>query len=266
MPADAPTEPGSTPDRARAPAAGLVPARLAILVAYRDRAQHLRAFLPAMLAYFARDPAAAAIPCAIHVLEQVTPGLFNKGRLFNAGFRHLDGSADHVCLHDVDYVPLAADYGFTPRPALLVGEGFRGHGDAVAAREGRFFGAVVALSSADFVRVNGLSNGYWGWGYEDTELLIRCRAGGRDIDWRKGVFRALPHRSSQFEPNGHLKAATVANRERFMRRMFHLDDPATHAEDGLCNTPARIVATAPLRTKSPSRVAVWHHRIEVGAP
>ena len=27
----------------------------------------------------------------------------------------------------------------------------------------------------DFVVVNGYSNNYWGWGYEDDDLLFRCK-------------------------------------------------------------------------------------------
>ena len=36
-----------------------------------------------------------------------------------------------------------------------------------------YFGGVSILSSSDFIRVNGFSNEYWGWGAEDDDLYRR---------------------------------------------------------------------------------------------
>ena len=36
-----------------------------------------------------------------------------------------------------------------------------------------YFGGVSILSSSDFIRINGFSNEYWGWGAEDDDLYRR---------------------------------------------------------------------------------------------
>jgi hypothetical protein len=37
------------------------------------------------------------------------------------------------------------------------------------------FGGVTALSTGDFLQINGFSNVFWGWGGEDNDLLERIR-------------------------------------------------------------------------------------------
>ena len=36
-----------------------------------------------------------------------------------------------------------------------------------------YFGGVSILSTSDFIRINGFSNEYWGWGGEDDDLYRR---------------------------------------------------------------------------------------------
>ena len=79
---------------------------LAIVVPYRDRAEHLRYFTPHMTAYFERDKLDRYIRYSVHIVEQVGDEPFNRGRLCNAGFALVKDSADYVCFHDVDYLPI----------------------------------------------------------------------------------------------------------------------------------------------------------------
>ena len=37
-----------------------------------------------------------------------------------------------------------------------------------------YFGGVTMFSSDSFERINGYSNLYWGWGFEDDDLLFRA--------------------------------------------------------------------------------------------
>jgi N-terminal region of glycosyl transferase group 7 len=84
--------------------------RLGIVVPFRDRERHLSAFLPHAVAYFERDKADKAIDVRFLVVEQ-PPGLpFNRGLLVNIGFHILRHEIDYVCFHDVDYLPMWADY------------------------------------------------------------------------------------------------------------------------------------------------------------
>jgi hypothetical protein len=95
--------------------------RLGIVVPYRDRAAHLRAFLPAIGAYLAAH--APEIPARVLVVEQAPGAPFNQGLLQNAGFLMLREEIDYLCLHDVDTLPERADFSWPERPAMLVAEG-----------------------------------------------------------------------------------------------------------------------------------------------
>jgi len=37
-----------------------------------------------------------------------------------------------------------------------------------------YFGGVTMFTVDDFEKIDGYSNKYWGWGYEDDDLLLRC--------------------------------------------------------------------------------------------
>merc|ERR1740138_1283539 len=57
---------------------------------------------------------------------------------------------------------------------------------------GTFIGGVLAFSPADFERVNGYPNDYWGWGVEDEQLALRmshCKI--RTLRIRSGSFNDL---------------------------------------------------------------------------
>jgi hypothetical protein len=129
--------------------------RLAIVVPYRDRAEHLKSFLPHVATYFERDKLDCRIALSIHVVEQAGRAPFNRGLVNNCGYRLVRGSVDYVCFHDVDYLPIWADYAWSPQPARLIWHGLRLQEDWR-----RFFGAVVLFDNAAFERVNGFPNAY----------------------------------------------------------------------------------------------------------
>lgn len=57
--------------------------RLAIVVPYRNRAEHLARFVPHMVAYFQRDKLDRHISYTINIIEQLGDAPFNRGRLGN---------------------------------------------------------------------------------------------------------------------------------------------------------------------------------------
>jgi len=87
--------------------------RLAIIVPYRNRAEHLRQFVPHVATYFQRDKLDRNIPISIHVVEQSGNAAFNRGRILNCGYVLARESADYVCFHDVDYLPVWTDYSWS---------------------------------------------------------------------------------------------------------------------------------------------------------
>ena len=94
--------------------------RLAIIVPYRERRQHLDQFVPHMRAYFARDKLDKDIDYRVLIVEQEAGLPFNRGALKNAGFLLAEVRSDYCCFHDIDYLPIWADYSPVDRPTPIV--------------------------------------------------------------------------------------------------------------------------------------------------
>jgi hypothetical protein len=169
--------------------------RLGIVVPFRDRERHLSVFLPHIVAYFERDKADKTVDVRLLIVEQ-PPGLpFNRGLMKNVGFQILRQEIDYVCFHDVDYLPMWADYSYPDNPSMLIGYGLEpaAFQHFFIEKPTKFFSAVVLLQNAHVERVNGHSNDYWGWGHEDLDFLRRLDAVGLARDYRYGTFTGLDH-------------------------------------------------------------------------
>jgi hypothetical protein len=138
--------------------------KLAIIIPYRDRKSHLEMFLPYMKKYLKE------YDYKIYVIEQNDNKPFNRGKLLNIGAKiAIREGFDYLALHDVDMLPLkGVDYSYPDTPIHLA---------AIVNSEQPFddyFGGVTLFNVEDFKIINGFSNEYWGWGFEDDDLLQRC--------------------------------------------------------------------------------------------
>lgn len=142
----------------------IVKNKLAIIVPYRDRESHLEVFVPYMQEYLKE------YDYKIFVIEQSDSKPFNRGKLLNVGARiAIKEGFDYFALHDVDMLPLKnVDYSYPETPIHLISK---------VDKEVPFidyFGGVTLFNVHDYKLVNGYSNEYWGWGFEDDDLLYRC--------------------------------------------------------------------------------------------
>jgi len=108
------------------------------------------------------------------VSEQAQTGLFNKGLMMNLGaLAAFEAGCEHLCFHDVDQFPENPlnDYFYRGSPTHLCtwssqfgsrGENMRPH-----------VGGALLMSRDDYVAVNGFSNFYWRWGFEDNDMYHR---------------------------------------------------------------------------------------------
>jgi len=247
----------SAPERSWPDERGL---RLTIVIPFRDREDNLAELLPALHEYFLAGARPRRLPPPrVCVVEQDDRALFNKGMLCNIGFDIHQHELDAVCFHDVDCIPVDVDYSHPDRPARLIEVGTRNKEDLEV-----FFGAVVATSREDFRRVNGFSNGYLRWGFEDHDLLLRFVRNGYTLEARRGVFRALVHRPHERDDRGQVQPEVIANRDRFRRRF---DAPGPFwIGDGLDDLRYRVVDTRLLSPASGATLEVLHHRVQFGPP
>lgn len=193
---------------------------LKVVVPYRGRAEHLRHFLPHIRDYLDES----GIAYHIVIAEQEEGLAFNRGAMKNAGFL-LGGASDYTCFHDVDYLPLNADYSWTDDPACLVLVGAEGRPVTVNDEVRRanlqttsFFGAAVAMPDEVFRQVDGYSNDYWGWGFEDSDIARRFAAAGRTCIRRPGVFCPLAHPAEGHDAEGGMNEDAALNRTLYMRK------------------------------------------------
>jgi hypothetical protein len=232
--------------------------KLAVVVPYRDRADHLQQFLPHLCAYFERDKLDKRISVSVHIVEQAGAAAFNRGMVKNCGFALVYGGADYVCFHDVDYLPVWADYAWSARPARLIWHGLRLQQD----RE-QFFGGVVLFDRDAFAKINGYPNSYWGWGFEDVELAARCQTIG-GFECRDGTYIALQHVHAGFTPQGGLNDEAQRTYRHWRERQQ--DIPTAMTSDGLNTLRFRVLRQAHIRVDSANRVPVVHHIIDIGMP
>jgi hypothetical protein len=235
--------------------------RLAIVVPYRDRQAHLNQFVPHLRTYFTRDKLDKDIEYSVVIVEQ-TPGLpFNRGALNNIGFLLKERESDYTCFHDVDYLPVWADYSYAeePTPILWYGAETRpiapGKSQLYAIHDPEsLFGGATLIPNSVFRGVNGFANDYWGWGFEDLDLKARFHVTGVPIGRRKGSFVALDHDSSGFTVAGKASLISDVN-----GRMFHdrLAKGVMAEENGLSNLRYDIVRRVAIEETPGQRPATW---------
>ena len=159
--------------------------KLAIVVPYRDREGHLKKFIPSIESCDFLD----GIDYEILIVEQEEGKPFNRGKLLNVGAIQCH-TASYYCFHDVDMLPLVSDYSYCPNPTHLAAEaeqfGFK------LPYQG-YFGGVTLFDKHSFIKVNGYSNDYWGWGAEDDDVMFRCVAKEIKASRKNGRYRSLSH-------------------------------------------------------------------------
>jgi uncharacterized pyridoxamine 5'-phosphate oxidase family protein len=143
--------------------------KLGLIVPFRNREEQLDEFKRVIVKHLTKHK----IPYEIIIVHQDDAKLFNRGMLLNIGFKRAEElKCDYVIFHDVDMLPMIVDYSYSDIPLHLANEFKKGEDREVF---DEYFGGVTLFPSELFKKIDGYSNKYWGWGYEDTDLLYRCR-------------------------------------------------------------------------------------------
>lgn len=148
--------------------------KLGIIVPYRNRYKQLIDFKKSIKRYFSSNE----IDYELIIVEQDDGKAFNRGKLLNVGFiRAKELGCDYVVFHDVDMIPTDVDYSYSDVPLHLATD-LTGIRDFKRLVFDEYFGGVTLFPSELFEHINGYSNLYWGWGFEDDDLLYRCKVHG----------------------------------------------------------------------------------------
>ena len=138
--------------------------KLGVIVPYRKRPGHLRKFRESIESYL-KDQDYELI-----VVEQNDDLPFNRGKLLNIGFQQaIRNQCDYVVFHDIDMLPIDVDYSYSDVPIHLATNFTNSDREIFKT----YFGGITMFPIDLFKKVNGYSNEYWGWGFEDDDLLMR---------------------------------------------------------------------------------------------
>jgi len=159
--------------------------RLAIVVPYRNREEHLSQFIPHMEKFLKDEE----IPFEILIIEQGDKKEFNRAKLLNIGYAEFP-NFDYYAFHDVDMLPIDSDYSFVEGPTHLAS---RAEQFEYKLPYDGYFGGVTLFDKKSFVKINGYSNEYWGWGAEDDDVLLRCSIMGVPTFRKDCKYKSLSH-------------------------------------------------------------------------
>jgi len=179
--------------------------RLGLIVPYRNRYPQLVEFKSAIESYLTK----AKIDYRLIIVEQDDAKLFNRGKLLNIGFLEAKKlKCDYVCFHDVDMVPSKVDYSYSETPVHLA-HTLVNYDNTHKPIFDQYFGGVTIFPVEAFERINGYSNEYWGWGFEDDDLLYRVHRAQLPL-----AVKNLPHsgpKSAALKFNGYDSYVEVKN-------------------------------------------------------
>ncbi|XP_064598049.1 beta-1,4-galactosyltransferase 3-like [Liolophura sinensis] len=171
--------------------------RVAIIVPYRDREQHLRILLNRLHPMLQKQ----RIHYRIFVIEQFGNDLFNRGKLMNVGFKEAlkVGHFDCFIFHDTDLIPE------NDKNLYLCDQDARHLSSAIDEMRYHvmyynYAGGVIAMNQKNFIKINGYSNMYWGWGNEDDDLSARTQEKGL-------LLTRPPEHIGRFKMVRHTKAS-----------------------------------------------------------
>lgn len=155
--------------------------KVGIIVPYRNRYTHLINFKKHIVRYLTKKK----LNFELIIVDQDNAKLFNRGMLLNIGFKHAKRlGCNYVIFHDVDMLPIDVDYTYEPYPVHLASNFVYDTDEKERVVFDEYFGGITLFSVEDFEKVDGYSNKYWGWGYEDDDLLLRCKVKGLQLDTR----------------------------------------------------------------------------------
>lgn len=187
--------------------------RVAIIVPYRDREMQLNIFLQHMHPFLQ----AQMLDYQIFIVEQVPNTKFNRGKLFNVGFKEASKDSTFCCfiLHDVDLLPESPQHIYAcseqPRHMCSALDTFR-----YVLLYPELFGGAVAFTKDQYELVNGYSNVFYGWGGEDDDLCDRILNKHLEIRrWEPKISRYTMLFHKKAEPNPDRHHLLTSGKERY---------------------------------------------------
>ncbi len=226
--------------------------KLVIVVPYRDRLKQYEIFLFHSKIYFNEDKLDKYLNLKLCFLEQANDKPFNLGSLNNAGFLINEDYLDYIVINNVDFLPMITDYSYSENPMLLIKHGYNNLPIIPSKdprlivkapkRENVFLGSILIPKNV-FKKVNGYSNSYWGWGFEDTDMKKRLDTNKIKVDYRDGFYQPLIHDNLGYDMNEEKKVVPskyhLNNQKTFNENW---KDHQNYLKDGINNFKYKVIS------------------------
>ena len=202
--------------------------KLSIIIPYRDREEHLKIFLKIIKRKI-------NVPnYDVLIVEQDNEKPFNRAKLLNIGFDLKKDESDYFCFHDVDMIPEEADYSYVEQPTHGI-SGIKPYGYGLSSNS--YYGGVNFFNKEDFIKINGYSNEFWGWGGEDNDLLLRIKTKGFLLHRRLNKFDTLYHERA------------LKNTPEYKKNVERITTPYDYDSEGLNTLKYTINETIEIKDK-----------------
>lgn len=151
---------------------------IAIITIYRNDKENTRLKQKRLFIYWINKMLYNICNYDIIVVEQNEGELFNIGKLKNIGFDYLinvkNKKYDNIIFSDIDIIPDSdlLEYYFKITDSLNSLSNFGTRYDSNNVNS-KFVGALISTTPAFFNELNGYPNNFFGWGDEDTNILLR---------------------------------------------------------------------------------------------
>ena len=198
--------------------------KLTVMIPYRNREENLGVFIPYFKSFMKNY--SPEIPYKIVVIEQGNDKTFNKGILYNIGFLITSGDTDYYALHDVDALPISSDYSYHKEPQHLFVNTLEQSNNGVFRninKEALYKnkGGVLTVPTNIYRLANGLSNNYWGWGFEDDDFSFRLYDAGHHLERYGTIMKGgLENNDKGYYVMIYAKSVRFDENEYF-RRSYH---------------------------------------------
>ncbi|KAI8518521.1 Beta-1,4-galactosyltransferase 3 [Branchiostoma belcheri] len=176
--------------------------KVAVLIPYRDRREHLHIFLNHIHPILKRQ----LLDYGVYVIEQYgDEPMFCKGLLYNVGFSEVlkNHSYDCFIFHDVDLLleddRNAYSCSASPRHLSVAIDKFN-----YTLPYKQLFGGVTALSASHYQTLNGYSNLFCGWGGEDDDMYKRLVKKALKIsrpEKKVARYKMMRHEQTKLNPS-----------------------------------------------------------------
>nr|XP_033772529.1 beta-1,4-galactosyltransferase 2 [Geotrypetes seraphini]XP_033772530.1 beta-1,4-galactosyltransferase 2 [Geotrypetes seraphini] len=190
--------------------------RVAIIIPFRYREHHLNYWLHYLHPILRRQRA----NYGIYIIIQNGDDTFNKGKLMNIGFLEALKEEPYDCFifSDIDLVPMDDRNLYRcynqPRHYITAMDKFGFRLPYV-----NYFGGVTGLSKAQFLKINGFSNEFWGWGGEDDDFYSRVTLTGMKVarpHIQIGKYRMIKHARDKHNEDNPQRFVKIRNTKMTM--------------------------------------------------